>query len=274
MHRHVSTPASLFSLALALGACAEPGPLPDDIALDSAAIIGGTRSSAAQNAVVLLDIGGEALCTGTLVAPNLVLTARHCVSQTDEGLLCAPSGRPLEGGGVGADYDAQDITVYTGQRQATLHAAARGAQLVHDSARNLCNHDIAFVVLDRDVTGVPIAALRTRDTTRVGERVTSVGWGLTRRGVIPSARMQRRNVAVLDVGPSQYSAPTDLLVDLQRRQRRPGALRQRRGDRRGLARRQRRVRPRRASLGLHRARHRERLHARRAVQAPGRDGVS
>ena len=36
-------------------------------------------SNPTQNAVVRLVIGGTGVCTGTLVAPNLVLTAGHCV---------------------------------------------------------------------------------------------------------------------------------------------------------------------------------------------------
>jgi hypothetical protein len=181
---------SSFNAALAAGValaglfsgCAQSAELPDEevqVSEQDQPIIGGKASSTSQNAVVMLEIAKEAICTGTLVAPNLVLTARHCVSKTDEGLLCAPDGHAIDGGKVGADYDAQDIVVYTGQHQATLNARALGAEIVHDGATNLCNHDIAFLVLDRDVTGTPIAPLRTHDTTRNGELVTSVGWGLT-----------------------------------------------------------------------------------------------
>lgn len=83
---------------------------------------------------------------------------------------------------------------------------------MHDKAKNLCNHDLAFVVLDRPVTGTPIAALRMTDTTRVGERVTALGWGLTEDGVLPRSRLQRTAVTVLDVGPSRQSASTQLVV--------------------------------------------------------------
>jgi V8-like Glu-specific endopeptidase len=179
---------------------------------DDLAVIGGKASTAAQNAIVMLRIGDEALCTGTLVAQNLVLTARHCVSETEEGIACAPSGEALTGGSVGPDRDASEIVVLTGSRANALRERARGARIVHDKATNLCNHDLAFVVLDRVVTGTPLAALRTANSTRVGEQVAAVGWGLTEAGVLPKARLQRTAVTILDVGPSRESASTQLVT--------------------------------------------------------------
>lgn len=199
---------------LVLGAgCNQSAELPsEDIAVREEAIIGGKTSTVAQNAVVMLQIADEAICSGSLIAPNLVLTARHCVSETDESLACAPDGHALSGGRIHADHDAQDIVVYVGQKQSTLKARARGQQIVHDTAKNLCNHDLAFVVLDRPVTDAPIVALRLTETTRVGEKVTSIGWGLTAKGKLPSARMQRKNVAIVDVGPSADTPSHEFLV--------------------------------------------------------------
>jgi S1-C subfamily serine protease len=67
-------------------------------------------------------------------------------------------------------------------------------------------------VLDRAVTGTPIAALRMNDATHAGELVTAVGWGLTEVGALPSARLQRTALSILDVGPSRESASTQLVL--------------------------------------------------------------
>ncbi|MBX3186225.1 MAG: trypsin-like serine protease [Labilithrix sp.] len=185
------------------------GDASDPIGTASSPIIKGTASTSDQDAVVLLAMRrGTQLagtCTGTLVAPNLVLTARHCVAETDRGALCSHTGRPVAGGAVGADFAASDIYVYTGidgvRRAHDRNAAnARGKLLVHENARTLCNADIAFMVLDRSIQG-RIAPIRVKGAAREGELLTSVGWGLTEAGEMPDKRMQRARVQVLGVGP-------------------------------------------------------------------------
>ncbi|HEY6879417.1 MAG TPA: S1 family peptidase [Polyangiales bacterium] len=174
------------------------------------AIIHGKASTAAQDAVVMIRIGDQALCTGTLVAPNLVLTARHCVSQTEEGIACAPSGAAIQGGGVGADFRASSLVIYGGRKN--VEPIAKGKRILHDESDNLCDHDVALVLLDREVQDLPIAALRLTDHTQVGEKITAVGWGLTQKGTLPTTRMQRANVPIIDVGPSTTAAPHEMAV--------------------------------------------------------------
>ncbi|MDB4974480.1 MAG: hypothetical protein JWN48_2821 [Myxococcaceae bacterium] len=197
--------------AIAFHACAS-----DDSAAEQAPadepIIHGAASSAAQDAVIMLRIGDQGLCSGTLVAPNLVLTARHCVSETDEGISCGADGVATQGGEVGADRKPTDLVVYTGRHESSLSAAARGVRILHDDASNLCNHDLALLLLDREVTDVKPAPLRLTDSTKVGESVTSVGWGLTSANSLPSSRMQRQRVSILDVGPSAETASRQMVV--------------------------------------------------------------
>src|SRR5204863_45058 len=61
------------------------------VASSRADIIGGKVDNL-DTFVVGIDIGGLGVCSGTLIAPNLVLTARHCVSRTLVQIDCNPDG--------------------------------------------------------------------------------------------------------------------------------------------------------------------------------------
>lgn len=148
---------------------------------------------------------GYGTCTGTLVAPNLVLTARHCVSDTDEGAICSADGTPIQGGAVRTNHSASSIYVITGvnaaSRLQSQNVDAQGSQIIVDeSAKDLCNKDLAFVVLKQAIPNAKIAPLRLKGGARTGEKLTSVGWGLTENGDA-TKRMQRTGVEVLGVGP-------------------------------------------------------------------------
>src|SRR5687767_1676578 len=74
---------------------------PEPLARVTASIVDGEPSGAEDDGVLLLralpDPDPEILCTASLVAPNLLLTARHCVSYFNNGLFtCTLKGEVVE----------------------------------------------------------------------------------------------------------------------------------------------------------------------------------
>lgn len=175
-------------------------------------IVNGSPSTAAHDDVVVLarfvDGGRASLCSATLVAPNLLLTARHCVSIADSSAMCAPDGTPAVGAMLHGDREASDFAVFVGSSGVApsstdeSKASARGKTLVVDDASTICNHDVAFVVLDRALTA-PIAPIRLGPPAK-GETFTAVGWGIDETGHLPASRMERANLSATGFGAMAF----------------------------------------------------------------------
>src|SRR5262249_2405349 len=153
------------------------------------AIVHGTDSDASQDAVVLvirydaLSKDGAAGCSGTMLTPKLVMTARHCVATTDEKAACAQDGTPLAGGVVQGDFDPQKLYVFGGNQRPNfisgLATIVRGVETIDDGAKTLCNHDVALMITEKPVPGVKIAPIRLDGGAKKGETLTGIGWGIS-----------------------------------------------------------------------------------------------
>lgn len=177
-------------------------------------IVGGTASGADQDAVVVMsrfaaDGARVGLCTATLVAPNMVVTARHCVSASDPVASCAPDGTPAAGAMVHADYPVNTLFVYVAKNGMTPNTedwqlgSARGKALAVPPSTTICNNDLAFVVLDKNLDA-PIKPIRLGPPS-MNEAVTAVGFGIVETGALPAARMQRASVTLLGQGPMAFA---------------------------------------------------------------------
>jgi hypothetical protein len=161
--------------------------------------------SAAVHGVLALttthEDGQVTLCSGALVAPNLVLTARHCVARTVTSTpSCDVHGRSHNGSHLTEDVDPAKVAVYLGPRvPAEGTPVARGIQTVHPTSPILCDSDVAFLVLDRDVP-LTVLPMRLGGGVRVGEWLVPVGFGGGPAGDV-GERVPRRASRVLAVGP-------------------------------------------------------------------------
>jgi hypothetical protein len=144
------------------------------------------------------------LCSGALVAPNLVLTARHCVSKAVTATpSCDARGRSHNGDHLSDDVDPASIAIYTGAR---VHPeadvpVARAVRTLHPKGQVLCDADVAFLVLDRPVPNARILHMRLHAPVEAGDVVLPVGFGGGPANVV-GQKVAREKSTVLTTGPS------------------------------------------------------------------------
>ena len=213
--------AALASLSL-MGCAAEAahGPAVEVQVTSGAtppAIFGGSKDVGKQAVpgVVALRVGSVGtfeLCSGALIAPNVVLTARHCVTRNiTTSVSCDENGRSANGEHVVGNEDPSTIGVYVGEAPSFAgRPVAVAKAVVAPGGPFLCDSDIALIVLETPIATVVPLPVRIHSPARAGETVRSVGYGQNDRAMPIGTRFHKVGVEVLAQGKAVSPSKTPL----------------------------------------------------------------
>lgn len=138
-------------------------------------------------AKLLLNNGPTYLCSGVLVAPQWILTAAHCVSNTSTGKITFKSG-----------------TAYFGSASYSIASAVVRPEWNGDY---LYGNDIALLNLKTKVTGITPSAI---DSTinDVGNELDKAGYGMSGTGDTGA----KTSAGTLHAGQNIYDSTHDILM--------------------------------------------------------------
>jgi hypothetical protein len=177
-------------------ACSAPAPSAgSSIVASEVSINRGVPDRGMDPAVVVVEVSGEPSCAGVLIAPDVVLTARHCT------VVVAPSAScPADGPQVSARRDPASIRVLLGDEVSSAVEAANGLAVVAPPTDVLCDADIALLLLDRPIKSVTTAVVQSVGIAN-GQHVRTVLYGNT-----PGTKLLREHAAVAATGTFEFRA--------------------------------------------------------------------
>ncbi|MBT8154101.1 trypsin-like serine protease [Epibacterium ulvae] len=158
MKRLIAVVAACLSLALPNVAAAQ----------DSAA----ARSVTGWEAVGRLNISGRNMCTGALIAPNLVLTAAHCLFDPQTGRAVNPGNIRFEAGLNGRYAKAARQVVKAVVHPKYVFRPVGDAQI---------GHDLAVLRLDRPISTEHIQPFATSSQAGRGDAVGVMSYSYEHR---------------------------------------------------------------------------------------------
>ncbi|MFO0736653.1 MAG: trypsin-like serine protease [Labilithrix sp.] len=185
---------SLLGLvAIMAGCAAEQGsedPAEDTNATESE-IVGGSLTSSYAAVGALTTSTGFPFCTGTVIAPRVVVTAAHCLAEP---------GTSASGIRFALGPDANNPSSVLRVKRIAYHPQYDEQQI---------KNDIGVVILSADAPVAPVPANTSMTSSWVGKSLTFVGYGVTNGSTQTGAGRKRVvSIPISQVGATQFAYQT------------------------------------------------------------------
>ena len=182
-------------------ACAPEASHAPDLETSAQPILAGKKDTTHGAVLGIVYNNGAAseFCSGYLVTPDLVLTARHCVlSLENPNGGCAGESRTL----AAELFEIEKMLVFTETSPSGPEAGLPVAEILTPEDPTLCGNDLALLRLVDPLTKPKPIALRVATPPIVDEPLTVVGYGASQGGpdTTSGTRRSRGDVVVSSVG--------------------------------------------------------------------------
>lgn len=173
---------------------------------EAQAVFGGTPAPADTSVVAVVNFSGGQ-CSGSLIAPNLVLTARHCVADTQEKDVKVVCGEtPFKApDSAGAIFVVPEPSITENPDD---YVAVAEIRMAAGQDADLCGTDVALLRLKKPLTELTPLEPRVTQPVVAKEAYSSVGYGIDESlSDMPSGERKRLDELTVTCGGSSCRAP-------------------------------------------------------------------
>jgi hypothetical protein len=158
--------------------------------VDVSPIVAGVPDRGRDPAVVAVSVEQTRVCSGTVIASNVVLTSKSCVTIVND-VSC-----PSDGHQVASHLEPASLAILAGDDVTSASVVAHGLEVVTTESSFICDHDIAAIILDTNLDIAPIKLSKV--IPEVGKPLRTVGFDTN------GTKLLREYVRIVALSSSEF----------------------------------------------------------------------